>query len=77
MKRTAAGQPEVSPSSYKAIEGKKYVHTSESRYSIPKEKGRSFIQKVQKDKAFVPAPNSYNLDKGKNFITLGARKGYK
>ena len=77
LKKTPAFKPEVSPMSYKAIEGKRYVNHSQPRYSYPKEKGKSFIEKSQKDKAFVPAPNSYDIDKAKKIVTLGARRGYK
>ena len=78
LKKTPASKPEVSPNSYRAdVALKNKIHTSEPRYSYPKEKGRSFIQKYQKDKAFVPAPNSYDIDRAKKYITLGARRGYK
>ena len=78
LKKTAAGAPETSPNSYKADESlQKKVLNQSPRYSYPKEKNKSFIQKHQTDKAFVPGPNKYNLDKAYDRITIGARRGYK
>jgi len=43
LKKTPASKPEVSPMSYRPDE--KIILTSEPRYSYPKEKGKSFIQR--------------------------------
>ena len=78
MKRTPKDQAEVSPSTYKPEESlKKRVYTSEPKYSVGREKGRSFIDRYQKAKAFVPSPSNYNVEKAYKFVTNGARRGYK
>lgn len=46
-------------------------------FSVGKEESKSFVVRESKIKAFVPAPCSYDPDKSKGFVTLGARRGYK
>ena len=49
LKKTAKDKPEVSPNSYKPdVALKSRVYTSEPRYSYPKEKGKSFIERYSK-----------------------------
>jgi len=77
LKRTPAGEGELSPVGYKAEDVFKKITNSSPRYSYGKEKGGSFISSYEKGKAFVPSPASYNLDSAYKNITIGARRGYK
>lgn len=78
LKRTPAGQAEVSPAAYKPDESlKKKIFASVPTNAFCKEKGKSFIAEYQTKKKWVPAPNNYDVDKAYTRITIGARKGYK
>ena len=46
LKRTPKDQPEISPSTYKPDEAlQKRVYTNSPKFSYPREKGKSFIQR--------------------------------
>lgn len=77
LKKTPAGQAEVSPQTYSPDVSLDKIGQSSPRYSYAKEKGKSFIENYNKKKAFVPAPSAYNVDKAYAVITIGARRGYK
>ena len=78
IKKTPKEVGEISPSTYKPDESlKKRIFNNPPNYSYPREKGKSFIERYQKSKAFLPAPSHYNTDKAYSVITIGARRGYK
>lgn len=78
LKKTPADQPETSPSIYKHEESfKKRIATRMPCYSTPREKGKSFIQRYQAQKAHIPSPSFYHIEKADKIVTIGARRGYK
>ena len=77
LKKTAAGQTEVSPHTYNPDTADKRVYKASPRFSYGKEKGKSFINAYSSSKSWVPAPSAYNTDKAFGRITIGARRSYK
>jgi hypothetical protein len=45
--------------------------------AFPKDRVKNFLEQHVKAKSFLPSPNSYNIDKAHNYITLGARSSYR
>ena len=77
LKKTAAGQPEVSPSSYKNDAAKDKIGAKAIAFTYSKDKKKSFVARYEAQKKFLPSPCAYNVDAAYSKITIGARKGYK
>lgn len=45
--------------------------------AFPKGRVKNFLEQHVKAKSFLPSPNSYNIEKAYNYITLGARSSYR
>lgn len=56
LKKTPASKAEVSPASYKPDQSAKSFYKAVPMNTFTKEKGKSFMMKLEKDKKLVPGP---------------------
>lgn len=51
--------------------------TASPRFTLAKTARNNFVEKYTKNKAIVPAPNTYHPEKAEKYVTLGMRRSYK
>jgi len=64
-----------SPVSYNPKDALTHFRATVSAF--PKGRVKNFVDQQIKAKNFVPSPNSYDVDRARRFITLGARTSYR